>query len=292
MLIRFAITRSERGKRGFRRPPTMESAIKHGVWALSVVACVYFATTNRWAPFTLTISPQISVPASVQGQAAAPAPVAMPETRMFTEEDLRRALASQSAGQAPAAGSAPAIAAASPITAQSATLATIEDANVGRQVAGTLAKLPGVVDAPAGTKDEAITTIFFDPRCPFCLAAFKAMHGKVAAHWVPVLPLGDDETGRRMSAAILTAPDRLAALKASFEAKASGTAAPEAAVTPEVLAALKQNHLSFASVFAATPSANPGVPTLFVPRPDGRMAIMFGYSLGDDAKVATIMAGS
>lgn len=271
----------------------MESAVKHGVWALSLAACVYFATTHGWSPINLTFSPQISVPAAVPSPAVAAAPAATPEPRLFSEEDLRRALASQSAGQVgPAAGSAAKPGAASPITGHSATLATIEDAGVGRQVMGTLAKLEGVVDAPAGTKDDAIVTVFFDPRCPYCLAAFKAMQGKIAARWVPVLTLGENESGRRITAAILSAPDRVAALKAAFEAKASGTGVPEADVTPEILANLQENHQSIAGVFAASPGQTPGVPTIFVPRTDGRMAIMFGYSMGDDVKVATIMAGS
>ncbi|MFJ7440828.1 hypothetical protein ACIQW5_24610 [Methylorubrum thiocyanatum] len=152
----------------------------------------------------------------------------------------------------------------------------------------TLAKLEGIDDIPAGTPAGQVATIFFDPRCPYCHAAFTALHGKVAARWVPVVVLGNPEVGNRMAAAILSAPDRAAALASSFD----GKLAASAAANPEITAKLGENKEAFASIFAAAPQLRPGVPTLFVPRPDGRLAIMVGYEAGDDAKLRSVLTGS
>jgi glutaredoxin len=151
-----------------------------------------------------------------------------------------------------------------------------------------LAKLASVVDAPPGTPEGQIATIFFDPRCPYCHAAFTALHGRISARWVPVVVLGDPEGGNRMAAGILSATDRVAALKAAFETK--GGKAGE--VNAEIAAKLAENKEAFASIFAASPALRPGVPTMFVPRPDGRLAIMVGYEAGDDAKLRAVLTGS
>lgn len=166
--------------------------------------------------------------------------------------------------------------------------ATIEDPTRARQVTDLLAKLEGIADVPAGTAPGQVATIFFDPRCPYCHAAWTALHGKVAARWVPVVVLGDPEAGTRMAAAILAAPDRVAALTNAFDAKLT----PTAAAGPEIGAKLAENKEAFAAIFAAAPQLRPGVPTLFVPRPDGRLAIMVGYEPGDDAKVRSVLTGS
>ncbi|WP_264051532.1 MULTISPECIES: thioredoxin domain-containing protein [Methylobacterium] len=152
----------------------------------------------------------------------------------------------------------------------------------------TLAKLEAVSDIPAGTPEGRVATIFFDPRCPYCHAAFTALHGRIAARWVPVVVLGEPEAGNRMAAAILASPDRVAALKSAFDAKLT----PAAPVGPETAAKLAENREAFASIFAAAPQLRPGVPTMFVPRPDGRLAIMVGYEPGDDAKLRAVLTGS
>ena len=166
--------------------------------------------------------------------------------------------------------------------------ATIEDPTRARQVTDLLAKLEGIADVPAGTAPGQVATIFFDPRCPYCHAAWTALHGQVAARWIPVVVLGDSEAGTRMAAAILAAPDRVAALANAFDTKLT----PTAAASPEIATKLKENTEAFASIFAAAPQLRPGVPTLFVPRPDGRLAVMVGYEPGDDTKVRSVLTGS
>lgn len=284
----------------------MEGAIKHLGWAASLAACVYFATTNQWSPFALHIPLQGSAESGRQPQNAG-LQSATSEKKTYSEEDVRQALAALGVatgtggqggmaptGQAGAAPTGPAAGAAreqsaGPAGSQSAAFATIEDPKVARQVVETLGKLEGVTDIPEGATADRVATIFFDPRCPYCHAAFAAMHGKVAARWVPVVVLGEPEAGKRMAAAILAAPDRLAALGSTLEGKSRGEGGEPAA---EMLAKLDENRVAFASVFAASPSLRPGVPTMFVPRPDGRLAIMVGYEAGDELKLKSVMTGS
>ncbi|WP_244538679.1 hypothetical protein [Methylobacterium sp. ap11] len=166
--------------------------------------------------------------------------------------------------------------------------ATIENPDRARKIVEMMAKLASVVDAPAGTPEGKIATIFFDPRCPYCHAAFDALHGRIAARWVPVAVLGETEKGNRLAAGILTGADPVAALKATFEGK--GGMSGE--IGAETAARLAENYEAFASIFAASPALRPGVPTMFVPRPDGRLAIMVGYEPGDDAKMRAVLAGS
>lgn len=274
----------------------MEGAIKHLAWAASLVGCVYFATSNKWQPIAFHMTSSGPAGNSWQLQGANSAGTAG-DRKTYSEEDVRQAMtalgiATGAGGQAnagPAAAAPTAVQApnAAPAGSQSAAFATIEDPKVAKQVVETLAKLEGVTDVPAGASSDRIATIFFDPRCPYCHAAFKAMHGKVAARWVPVVVLGEPEAGKRMAAAILSAPDRLAALKSVLDGKGDG-GEPSA----ELAAKLEENRTAFASVFAASPSLRPGVPTMFVPRPDGRLAIMVGYEAGDEVKLKSVMTGS
>ncbi|SFG78262.1 hypothetical protein SAMN05192565_11121 [Methylobacterium gossipiicola] len=253
----------------------MESAVKHIAWAGSLIACVFFATDKHWVPVQIQIvaSPTTqNLAALSNGSATANA---LPATGLASAPPASPALpASPQVAQSPAA--------------PSANFATIEDTKKAGQVIETLGKLAAIVDVPAGTPESRVATIFFDPRCPYCHAAFTALHGQVAARWIPVVVLGDSEAGTRMAAAILSAPDHVAALKSAFDAKLTPAAAP----SPEIAAKLDENRQAFASIFAAAPQLRPGVPTLFVPRPDGRLAIMVGYEPGDDAKLRSVLTGS
>jgi hypothetical protein len=257
----------------------MESAAKHLAWAGSLVACVYLATSNNWQPIALHIvanAPNTAVAALPPAGAASANPASL-TPYLATARNLD--------GQA---APAPAPAPAAAQQTSNLAYATIEDAKVAKQVTDTLAKLAAVVDVPAGTPEGQVATIFFDPRCPYCHAAFTAMHGRIAARWVPVVVLGDAENGNRQAAAILAGSDRVGALKTAFETKGG----KPGEITPEIAAQLAENRDAFASIFAAAPQLRPGVPTMFVPRPDGRLAIMVGYEPGDDAKLRTVLSGS
>lgn len=267
----------------------MENAVKHLAWAGSLVACVYLATSNNWRPIALQVeisSPTQSVAAlpqtnSLPAKSANPANSLVPARPQTPQVALAPAVTPLAVTPTP--GPTP-----SPQPAGTVSYATIEDPKVAQQVTETLAKLASVLDVPPGTPEGQIATIFFDPRCPFCHAAFSALHRRIAARWVPVVVLGDPEGGNRMAAAILAGTDRVAALKTAFESRTG----PTAVVSPEIGAKLAENKEAFASIFAASPALRPGVPTMFVPRPDGRLAIMVGYEPGDDAKLRAVLTGS
>lgn len=255
----------------------METAAKHLAWAGSLVACVYLATSHNWVPI------QIKIAANAPNQpVAGPAP-AVPTAPPATLPTGQSVLASPAVGSASPQAVQP-----SNQPAVNAAYATIEDAKVARQVMESLGKLDAVTDIPAGTPVGQVATIFFDPRCPYCHAAWTALHGRIAARWVPIVVLGEPEAGNRMAAAILSSPDRVAALKNAFATKI----APAEAASPETTAKLAENKEAFAAIFAAAPQLRPGVPTMFVPRPDGRLAIMVGYEAGDDAKLRSVLTGS
>lgn len=267
----------------------MEKAVIHIVWASSSVVCVYLATANNWHP----VSIQFGTGGNNGSLAAVAQNIASPANPAKSANSL--GLAAPAAPQvalasaiAPSAVAPVTLPAPAPQQAGSASYATIEDPAVARQVTATLGKLAGIVDMPPGNPQSQVATIFFDPRCPYCHAAFTALHGRLAVRWVPVVVLGDPEGGNRMAAAILSGSDQVAALKTAFDSK-TPTSAPASA---ELLAKLAENREAFAAIFAASPALRPGVPTMFVPRPDGRLAIMVGYEPGDDAKVRAILTGS
>ncbi len=270
----------------------MENAVKHVAWSGSLVACVYLATSNNWQPISLQIvagtasgSAAIAAPNnSISGKNANPGNPLAGAQQPAPQVALAPANTPLAIAQAPLPTAAPIL----PQQAGSLSYATIENPDRARKVSEIMAKLASVVDAPAGTPEGKIATIFFDPRCPYCHKAFDALHGRIAARWVPVAVLGEPENGNRLAAGILTAADPVAALKATFEGK--GGMSGE--IGAETAAKLAENFEAFASIFAASPALRPGVPTMFVPRPDGRVAIMVGYEPGDDAKMRAVLAGS
>jgi len=259
----------------------METAAKHLAWAGSLVACVYLATSHNWIPV------QLQIVANAPNQPAAGLASTIPAVAPANLTTGVSAPAAQGAAPSQTLASPQVVQPAMPPAANVA-YATIEDAKVARQVMELLGKLDAVADIPDGTPVGQVATIFFDPRCPYCHAAFTALHGRVAARWVPIVVLGEPEAGNRMAAAILSSPDRVAALKGAFDAKTT----PAAAASPEHTAKLAENKEAFAAIFAAAPHLRPGVPTMFVPRPDGRLAIMVGYEAGDDAKLLAVLTGS
>jgi hypothetical protein len=270
----------------------MENSVKHLAWSSSLVACVYLATSTNWQPISFQIgasginpsvaglaqnnsSPVNSTKFANPANPLAFAPPATPQVAL--------APAITPSAVAPIAVPAP-----TPQQVGTVSYATIEDPNVARQVTATLAKLAAVIDVPPGTPESQVATIFFDPRCPYCHNAFTTLHGRFAVRWVPVVVLGDPEGGIRTAAAILSGLDPVAALKTAFDSRVASSAP----ASPELLAKLAENKEAFASIFAASPALRPGVPTMFVPRPDGRLAIMVGFEPGDDAKLRAVLTGS
>ncbi|MGN8096824.1 hypothetical protein [Methylobacterium sp. 22177] len=264
----------------------MQGAVKHIAWASSVAACVYFVAVNHWSPVQITAPNQIGSTNTSLGVLSGRVidEVAPWAARKPVGEPYPRAPEAAVAAIPPTANSSgPLAGAAGP----SSSLAAIEDPASARQVMQILGKLEAVADVPPGTPAERVATIFFDPRCPYCHAAFTALHGRIAARWIPVVVLGEPEAGNRMAAAILAASDRQTALATTFDRKQDPGGTP----ATDLLAKVAENREAFAGVFAAAPSLKPGVPTLFVPRPDGRVTIQVGFQAGDEAKLQALMNG-
>lgn len=197
----------------------------------------------------------------------------------FEEERLRQAAATATPGAPTAISAEPGV-----------NTAAIDNPAIGGQVLDSLAQLEGAFDAPTGTEPRKTITVFFDPRCPYCHQAFTELHGKLAVRWVPVLALGNAGEGTPLALSVLAADNRVDALGQVFDTKkaAVGPAAPA-----ELSAKLNENLEAFSAVFAAAGRGlKPGVPTLFVPRPDGRVVIMVGYEKGDDARIRSILEGA
>ena len=295
-----------------RTADSWADAVRHLAWAGALLGSVAVCAWHDWTPFTLRLKTEaIGTPA-----AGAPA---------FSPDDTRRllalsqAVAAQEGGTAlatpvpnpvtaapapvmppPAATprSAPAIPAATPraIAGAGATTAAadlgvatqgIEDPAVAGKVFGHLAKLAAVEDRAGKPEGGPTVYIFFDPRCPYCHAAFKALQSKVAARWIPVVVLGNPEDGRALARGILAANDPIGALRATFD-KQGMRGAP----STELDAKLTENMEAFAAIFQASPQTRPGVPTFFIPRPDGRLTMLVGYETGDEAKVEAVLRGS
>jgi thiol:disulfide interchange protein DsbG len=95
---------------------------------------------------------------------------------------------------------------------------------------------------------QRIIYVLFDPNCPYCSVAWKALRPYIGAglevRWVPVAYLQSDSAPK--AAAILGAKDPLAALKSneeSFDAKAHEGGIPAAASVPDAVAGvLKHNE--------------------------------------------------
>ena len=62
-------------------------------------------------------------------------------------------------------------------------------------------------------------------------------------------------------------------------------------IVGELPATLQENMEAFAAIFQASPGTRPGVPTFFIPRPDGRLTMLVGYEAGDEAKVEAVLRG-
>ena len=269
---------------------------------------------HDWTPFTARLKTE-----ALGTTAAAPSPFSSDDTRRLLA--LSQAIAAQegpAVPQSPApvaatavpAPAAPAQPAAPPMTPRpapnqaagmprpvvAAAQATpeaptnaqgIEDPAVAARVFEHLARLSAVEDRAGKPQGGPTVYVFFDPRCPYCHQAFRALQGKVAARWIPVIVLGNPEDGRAQARAILSANDPVGALRTTFDGQGMRGGA-----SPELDAKLQENMEAFAAIFQASPGTRPGVPTFFIPRPDGRLTMLVGYEAGDEAKVEAVLRGA
>lgn len=274
----------------------MSFPVKHALWASCAVACVAIMAHKHWTPLSVRIdytgAMQVAAPsvAAIPATPATPAPALVPVPQAAEDARLVAQARELLRGQVgtPQAGTLP-VAPAQPQAAQASNAGAIEDVEVAGKVMANLEKMEAVADYREGTDVKKIVTVFFDPRCPYCHNAFKAMRGKIAARYIPVLALGSNDEGRDMALSILSAKDRVDAMMKVMDSK---TPLGPVAQSPSYVEKLNENFQSFASIFAAAPNLRPGVPTFFIPRADGRLVIMVGYEPGDEMKIAAIMGGA
>lgn len=173
-----------------------------------------------------------------------------------------------------------AIASAQPITRQGIDSGyEIADLNVANQLLTGLASLASVSDTPAGQQATEKNTIvmFFDPRCPYCQAAHKALSGKYPIRFVPVSVLGDQATqldalpGIR---GVLKQQDKVKALHNLMAQQTQGLdMSPDANLDKEV----NQNLEVWLTLAANLPDRAPAVPLFVVPKASGKVAVLKGW---------------
>lgn len=294
------------------RSESWPGTVRHIAWAAALLGSVAVCANRDWTPLTLRMKTEAIGVAGANAPASAFSP---DDTRRLqavaqavaAQEEAGAQRAPQSTSTAPAplpaqplapapqAAALPPAAAPRAIANPAAAAPTspttaaqgIEDPEIASKVFGHLAKLAAVEDKAGKPEGTPPVYIFFDPRCPYCHAAFKALQGKVAARWIPVVVLGQADDGKAMARSILAASNPVEALRATFNKQGM-----RGAGSAELDARLTENVEAFAAIFQASPQLRPGVPTFFIPRPDGRLTMLTGYEAGDEAKIEAVLRGS
>lgn len=165
----------------------------------------------------------------------------------------------------------------------------ISDLSVASQLLNGLSSLASITDTPAGQQASEKNTIvmFFDPRCPYCQAAHKALSGKYPIRFVPVSVLGDQATqldalpGIR---GVLKQQDKVKALHNLMAQQTQGLdMSPDVNLDKEV----NQNFEVWLTLAANLPDRAPAVPLFVVPKASGKVAVLKGW---DEAMMPVVDA--
>ncbi len=155
----------------------------------------------------------------------------------------------------------------------------IADLNVAGQLLNGLSSLASISDTPAGQQATEKNTIvmFFDPRCPYCQAAHKALAGKYPIRFVPISVLGDQATqldalpGIR---GVLKQQDKVKSLHNLMAQQTQGLdMSPDANLDKEI----NQNLEVWLTLAANLPDRAPAVPLFVVPKASGKVAVLKGW---------------
>ena len=252
----------------------MLNLVKHGIWALSLTACVYLAATHNWSPLQIKFLYERQF--AQQNAPAAPMNVEQGASQYLAT--AREAATLQIAQ--PNLTSAPQV--------NTADLASITDPAIAEKVLGALATLEGINGYADQTPAKKVIFAFFDPRCPYCGEAFKVMNGKLPIKWIPVVVLGNAQEGTSMAASLLSAQNRLQAMQDLNSGQLSQNTEN---LSETILAALKTNLEHYAAIVSAAPNLQKGVPMFFIPDTKGGIAIKVGFEAGDEAKISALFKG-
>ncbi len=259
----------------------MISMAKQCVWAITAIICVYLASTHAWTPFQISFKYEGQILKQHDGSNLNTSVAFRPQGPQLSERNTQDLIGGHQTEAA--------IPAITPVSQpQSADTASITDPTIAAKVQETLFALQGVDDFGKELSPNKIIYAFFDPRCPYCGEAFKAMNGKLPIKWIPVIVLGNPDEGTAMAASLLSGENRLEAMRKLNDGIAPArTGEP----SPDVSATLKINLEHYAAIVSAAPNLQKGVPMFFVPDPQGGLTIKVGYETGDNDKIAAILKG-
>lgn len=167
----------------------------------------------------------------------------------------------------------------SPLMAAAPSIASAQPAPAPRQAASAedmLALgqvLTGVRPSPvAGAEPRGI--VYFDPRCPYCHAAWTDLASKgVDLLWLPVTALGREAPNASLVAAVLgRAGEGKTVLEAAF-----GPAPPAAEMSADLQAKSEENTAGFLALARGWPQEIEGVPAFVIRGQDGKVKIGSGW---------------
>jgi len=263
------------GDRGARRGDGVRLA-QTGIWAVTVLAAVALATQS-W-PGILSMAPRSLA-------ASAPAATAQAPGAAVDDGGDVPALAVTPAPIAPAAnwpavaGLPQAIPALQPATAlQPARTATVAAPTGAKPTADEMlalgSVLTGVRPASAGAGTRPTGVVFFDPRCPYCHAAWKDLSdSNLDLLWLPVPALGREDVASSKVAAVLGN----AANGKDVLVNAFGDAPASATMTAELQAKADENTAGFLTLARSWPQEIEGVPAFVMRGADGQVHIGSGW---------------
>jgi hypothetical protein len=251
-----------------------------GIWAVTVLAAVALATQS-W-PGILSMAPRGAAIATPAAAAAATAPGARP---LPDDGGDVPALATAVSPLAPSA-TWPAITAPPQAIRALQPSSPIETARATPAAAPTGAKptademlalgsvLTGVRPTSAGPGTHPTGVVFFDPRCPYCHAAWKDLaDSNLDLLWLPVPALGKEDVGSSKVAAVLGN----AAGGKDVLVNAFGDAPASATMTAELQARADENTAGFLTLARSWPQEIEGVPAFVIRGADGQVHIGSGW---------------
>ncbi|WP_174033979.1 hypothetical protein [Agrobacterium tumefaciens] len=155
----------------------------------------------------------------------------------------------------------------------------ISDVNVSSQLLNGLSSLASITDTPAGVEGNQKNTIvmFFDPRCPYCQAAHKALSGKYPIRFVPISVLGDQATQLDALPGIRGVLKQQDKVKALHNLMAQQTQGLDMSADTNLDKEVNQNLEVWLTLAANLPDRAPAVPLFVVPKASGKVAVLKGW---------------
>lgn len=155
----------------------------------------------------------------------------------------------------------------------------IADLGIASQLLTGLSSLASITDTPTGMQGNEKNTIvmFFDPRCPYCQAAHKALAGKYPIRFVPISVLGDQATQLDALPGIRGVLKQQDRVKALHNLMAQQTQGLDMSADTNLDKEVNQNLEVWLTLAANLPDRAPAVPLFVVPKASGKVAVLKGW---------------